>query len=125
MDGIVDRYRANLSNSKVEKGRVKSGVAQLTSQPLGRPNLQNIYEDKVEVYRMIRSTEVTKPIPLQSNLKQTYQKWKDKPDITGVRMNNKLMRNEGHHSMEGVVCVSVPISHNPILRRNSLFVTGN
>ena len=86
----------------------------------------NTYEDKIEVYRMIRSTEINKnnsssPSKSSPNKHETINDWRSRPDVTGVRMNNKIMKSQPH-DIQGVTCFSLPISEVPMLKRHSMIV---
>ena len=54
MDSIIDKYKSNLSQKR-DTSKPTVDFSQLTTQ---KYNKANIYEDKIEVYRMIKSTEI-------------------------------------------------------------------
>lgn len=76
------------------------------------------FEDKIEVYRMIKSTEFPKAKEEQITEKKAND-WKSKPDVTGIRMNNRILKFQ-KHDIEGVQCFSLPISELPLTKRQSL-----
>ena len=53
MDNIIDKYKTNINQQKSEITKPSIDITHLSSQPY---NKVNPYEDKIEVYRMIRST---------------------------------------------------------------------
>lgn len=83
MDNIIDKYKSSFSR-KMEITPPTIELSQTNSQSY---NKMVAYEDKIEVYRTIRSTEIPKQTKPK---KQKYLEWREKPDITGVRINKLL-----------------------------------
>ena len=76
---------------------------------------------------MIKSTEVNKGSidsnspPKISPTKRESVDWRSKPDVTGVRMNNKIIKSQPHE-IQGVTCMKLPISEVPLLKRHSMII---
>ena len=111
MESIIGKYKTNLTQKK-EASKPTVDFSQLVTQ---KYNKLNVYEDKIEVYRMIKSTEIDR----EKNRKTKQLEWKDKPDVTGVRMNKKILKSEAH-DIQGVTCFSLPISEFAPFKRSSI-----
>ena len=85
-------------------------------------------DDKISIYRMIKSTEANKgtidstssPSKVSPTKRESID-WRSKPDVTGVRMNNKIIKSQPHE-IQGVTCMKVPIFEVPLLKRHSMII---
>lgn len=126
MNNIIEKYRHqtlstkaenfdNFADSPVVGPRAKGGYTKFSG-----------YEDKVEVYRMIKSTDVgrqkdSNKAPIRASNISDNADWRLKPDVTGVRMNNRLLKSQPH-DIQGVTCFSLSIEEAPMLKRHSMII---
>lgn len=70
---------------------------------------------------MIKSTEVCRSKDDKDKKREIKEQlgWKCKPDVTGIRTNNNILKSQSHE-IQGVQCFSLPISEMPLTKRQSL-----
>ena len=126
MNRIILNYKQTHVDSKLEilKSCEDSPIIDAKGQA-GYSKFSS-YEDKIEIFRMANSSELTKNIKSMSPRKSatartTTLDWKLKPDVTGIRMNNRIIKSQTH-DIQGVTCMSLPISEVPMLKRHSMII---
>lgn len=100
MSNIVEKYKYNAHNQKKNNSLKNSGDISTTYPKTRVYERLTGYEDKIEVYRMLKSTESFRESDDRAFGFKKEQDWKHKPDVTGVRMN-KFLKSQPH-DIQGV-----------------------